>query len=164
MRIATKILLVLTLMFTLTSCSLKPKIEKSKSLLVTFKTPKIAYQDTGFMKSAKNYINLQIFSFGNIIMDMTINERGVCLNSYCVDKESFNRKYLSKYYPSSLLENVLTAKPIFKGKNLKELKEGFIQKIEEKGKYDIVYKVLNGKILFKDRLNKIIILIKPIKS
>ncbi len=152
------------LILSFTSCSLKPQIKKSKSLLVTLKTKKIAYQDTGFMKSGENYLNLQIFSLGNLIMDMTINPNGICLNSYCMDKESFNRKYLSKYYPDTLLENVLKGKPIFKGENLKEQKDGFIQKIEKKGRYSIVYKALNGKILFKDRLNKIIILIKPIKS
>ncbi len=159
-----RVLFAIFLAFMLSSCALKPKVEKSEALLVTFKTKKIAYRDTGFLKTAPNYANLQIFAMGNILMDLTLNDSGVCVNSYCVDKESFNRKYLSKYYPDNLLENVLKGKPIFNGANMQETESGFIQKIKEDGKYDITYKVSNGKILFKDRLNRIIIALKPIKS
>ncbi|NPA81631.1 MAG: hypothetical protein GXO31_03370, partial [Epsilonproteobacteria bacterium] len=47
-----RVLFAIFLAFMLSSCALKPKVEKSEALLVTFKTKKIAYRDTGFLKTA----------------------------------------------------------------------------------------------------------------
>ena len=154
-----KYILILLFFF---GCAVKPEIEKSQSCLVIFKTKKFAYQDMGFLKKASGFLNLQIFTMGNLLVNLTIDKRDdrVCINRYCFDKDVFNEKYLSSYYPHDILENILNAKVIFKGKNLKKRKNGFIQKINESNKYDIKYIVTKNKIFFKDRFNKIILIIK----
>jgi len=145
-------------------CAPKVQIERSQSYLVTFKTKKFAYRDTGFLKKADGYLNLQIFAMGNLLMNLTLDKRDdrVCINRYCFDKDVFNQTYLSRYYPHDILENILNSRAIFKGKNLKETKRGFIQKIKKSKKYDIKYIVTDKRIFFKDTLNKIIVSLKSL--
>ncbi len=125
---------------------------------VTMKTKKFAFSDTGFMNIYDKLINLQVFSMGKAVLDMTVslNEDEICVGSLCNTKHGFNQTFLTGVYPDTLVENVLRSKPIFGGKNLKKMTKGFIQKIITP-KYAVKYKIWPGNVYFKDSLNHIII-------
>ncbi len=146
-------------------CAPKSEVGKSYSVLVTFKTEKLSFRDTGFLKSGRDFLDLEVFAVGKPIVKISILKGSdrICLNKYCFNKRVFNKEYPSRYYPDSLLENVLRGRAVFGGRNRVETRDGFYQNLKEKGKYDIKYRVENGKILFKDRLNRIIIGLKPLK-
>ncbi len=157
--------ILIFLSFFIFGCASKNEVAKSYSVLVTFKTEKLSFRDTGFLKSGRDFLDLEVFAVGKPIAKISILKGSdrICLNKYCFNKKVFNEEYLSRYYPDSLLENVLRGRAVFGGKNRVETRDGFYQNLKEKGKYDIKYRVENGKILFKDRLNRIIIGLKPLK-
>ena len=79
----------------------------------------------------------------------------ICVDDGCMLKSSFNQEYLSKHYPSDILENVILGKQIYEGKNLKRSDYGFMQDIKDEY-VDIHYEVKNGDIRFKDRKNGVL--------
>ena len=134
------------------------KLISSQPYKVTMKTKKFAFSDTGFMNVYDKLINLQVFSMGKAVLDMTISltEDEICVDSLCNTKHGFNQTFLTGVYPDTLVENVLRSRPIFGGKNLKKMTKGFIQKIITP-KYAVKYKIWPGNVYFKDSLNHIII-------
>ena len=142
-----------------------PRSELIKSIpsKVTMKTKKFAFSDTGFMNLYDNMINLQVFSMGKAVLDMTVslNDDEICVGSLCNTKHGFNQTFLTGEYPDTLVENILQSKPIMGGKNLKKMTKGFIQKIMT-AEYGIKYKIWPGNVYFKDVKNNIIIKIRKL--
>jgi len=130
---------------------------------VTMKTKKFAFSDTGFMNIYDNLINLQVFSMGKVVLDLTVslNEDDICVGALCNTKHGFNQTFLSGSYPDTLVENILRSKPILGGKNLKKMTKGFIQKIITP-EYAIKYKIWPGNVYFKDAKNNIIIKLRKL--
>jgi hypothetical protein len=130
---------------------------------VTMKTKKFAFSDTGFMNVYDNLLNLQVFSMGKIVLDLTVklNDDEICVGSLCNTKHGFNQTFLSGEYPDTLVENILQSKPILEGKNLRKMTKGFIQKIIN-NKYAIKYKIWPGNVYFKDAKNNIIIKLRKL--
>ncbi len=130
---------------------------------VTMKTKKFAFSDTGFMNVYDNLINLQVFSMGKVVLDMTVSLKDdeICVSGLCNTKHGFNQTFLTGEYPDSLVENILQSKPILGGKNLKKMTKGFIQKIMTQ-KYSIKYKIWPGNVYFKDAKNNIIIKLRKL--
>ena len=146
----------------------KPRFPRSELITsdpykITMKTKKFAFFDTGFMNLYDNLINLQVFSMGKVVLDMTVslNDDEICVDSLCNTKHGFNQTFLTGEYPDTLVENILQGKPIMGGKNLKKMTKGFIQKIMT-GKYVIKYKIWPGNIYFKDVKNGIIIKLRKL--
>ncbi len=140
------------------------KKEYSKSYKVTMKTKKFAFSDTGFLVKTSDMLRLNVLAMGNPVLDLKIkNTDDICVGSLCNTKHGFNQSFLVGEYPDDMIENVLTSKPIFEGKNLKKTKNGFVQKIETKN-YKIKYQISRGNIYFKDKQNKIIIKLKELKE
>lgn len=107
------------------------------------------------------YNNKQIIVNINTLDGRTINLKindDICMNNDCLKKKSFNHKFLSASYPNNTLENILKAKPIFKSKNKKRIKNGFYQKINS-----IFYRVTSKHVLFRDKKNNIFIKIRYLK-
>lgn len=146
----------------LTGCVTKPQITKSESKLILFKTPKIKFYDTGFVKEHANGILMQIYASGQALVEIQSDEEYICMNGGCTSKDSFTQEYLSRYYPSGLFENVLLGRDIFRGKNRTETEEGTQQKIREQDHYDIVYSRSTKVISFKDEVNGIVIRLKSL--
>jgi|GEM_PF-695110 len=130
---------------------------------VTMKTKKFAFSDTGFMNIYDNLINLQVFSMGKVVLDMTVSlkEDDICVGKLCNTKHGFNQTFLTGAYPDTLVENILQSKPILGGKNLKKMSKGFIQKIITP-QYAIKYKIWPGNVYFKDAKNNIIIKLRKL--
>lgn len=126
------------------ACSTKEPL-KTKSLLITIKTPNIKYSDMGFLKTYTNSNELEIYSFGRAIFYLKVYENRICTSPMaCKSSQNFIKEYFHKNYPSTFLYEVL---------NQKELTnmDGF----------NYIYKKEN-EIYFKDKENSIFIQIKEI--
>ena len=154
------ILLLLSLFFA--GCAIKRDIQKSESYLITIKIKNMAFNDTGFLKYANHYTELQLFDLSNLVLDIKISDN-ICINSHCLSKNEFNRRFLSPLYPKTLLENVLNKKPIFKKVGYQKTKDGFLQIIDKKNLH-IKYIIRDDKLYFKDFSNHFLIKLKRIKE
>lgn len=146
----------------------KPRFQRSELISsnpykVTMKTKKFAFSDTGFMNEYDNLLNLQVFSMGKVVLDLTVrlDEDEICVGSLCNTKHGFNQTFLSGEYPDTLVENILQSKPILGGQNLKKMTKGFIQKVIN-SRYAIKYKIWPGNVYFKDIKNNIIIKLRKL--
>jgi hypothetical protein len=133
----------------------------SQSYVTTLKTKKFSFSDAGFMREDHGVIDLQILTAGKPLVTLKISS-DVCVDHNCISKEEFNHEYLSSSYPPDLINNVLTRRPIFDGKNLKRTSNGFMQKITSQS-HDIKYKTTPSSIYFKDLKNNLIIKMRRLK-
>ena len=153
------IVLVFFLFFA--GCSTKNFTHK-ESKIVVIKSPKIRFSDVGYIQHDGDAIKLELYSTGVAVETISIDHL-VCVKDGCMGKSAFNKEYLSEAYPKDTLQNILMRKPIFGGKNLVKTKNGFVQKIKT-DHFDIVYKVSDGNVYFKDKLNTILFKLKDIRD
>jgi len=108
----------------------------------------------GFVsKSEKeDSVLVAIFSLGNQILEMEIDNFISINGSPPIPPSIFNSKYLNSNYPSDTLKNIFLGKPIFNSKNLIYSENGFSQDIGS-----IKYRVSKDKIYFRDRENRVFI-------
>ncbi len=139
--------------------SMDPTI--SQSYVATLRTKKFSFSDAAFMREENGVIDLQILSAGKPLVTLKISS-DVCVDHNCISKEEFNHDYLSSSYPPDLINNVLTQRPIFEGKNLKRTTNGFMQKIYSP-RHEIRYKTTPGSIYFKDLKNNIVIKLRRLQ-
>ncbi len=142
------------------SCALKqPTLQKP--VLIVWKTPQFRFYDQGFLRRDKKSVELVVYEAGKALFSLRLGKR-VCIKKRgCFRYEMFNKKFLSPFYPPSLIRDILLKRAIFSKENLHKTKEGFIQKISSIH-YDIIYKITDTQIYFKDRKNGILIKIKEI--
>ena len=144
----------------LDGCAMK-KPEVSEPYVIVFKTPEWRFADTGYIRKGGGVTELEVFEAGQRILRLQFGKM-VCFESRgCIDKREFNARYLSADYPEDLFANVLNGRPIYAKLNLKEMPEGFEQAISLP-KAEIIYRVSRGSVYFKDRINRILIKLKPI--
>ena len=155
-----KILLISFSILLLNSCGTK-EYNKVDSLYITFKTPTFKYADLGFRYINNDNMKIEIYSSGSAIMNLNIKKEQICTSTFkCLDKNSFNKRVLSSYYPKDILNHIFRGEVIFGGKNVIKRGNGFTQKIDKEDKYSIRYSVLNNQIIFDDKINNILIKIK----
>ena len=133
----------------------------SQSYVTTLKTKKFSFSDAGFMQEENGVIDLQILTAGKPLVTLKISS-DVCVDHHCISKEEFNHDYLSSSYPADLINNVLTRKPIFDGRNLRRTSNGFMQRVTSP-RHDIKYKTTPSSIYFKDLKNNLIIKMRRLK-
>ena len=152
--------ILLTFIILFTACSTK-NYEITKTKIVIIKSPQIKFSDLGYLRNTNKDIELELFMAGKSIQKISINHL-ICVSDGCMSKSGFNKDYLNENYPDSILQNILLAKPIYDGKNLEKTQEGFIQHINSLH-VEIVYKVTQNQVFFKDKKNHIIFKIKDTK-
>jgi hypothetical protein len=104
--------LILTSLF-IGGCSFKTTI-KSKSATIIFKTPKMKFYDKGFITKYDDYINLQIFNIGKLVLELNIYKNQICQNSFkCTNSKEFNSKYFNKLYQDDFLYNLFSKNKIY---------------------------------------------------
>ena len=140
-------------------CSTKHLNEK-ESWVVLIKSPKLKFNDIGYILHNDDMVELQLYSAGNAIEKFSLNHL-VCTQSGCMRKSSFNAEYLSSAYDDDLLKDMLLHRPIFDGKNLQKDKNGFEQHIVSDA-YDITYRVTPDTLYFKDTKNRILFKLRKI--
>ena len=152
------ILIVFILIFS--ACSTK-NYEITKTKIVIIKSPKIKFSDLGYLRNSDDSLELELFMAGKSIQKISINHL-ICVSEGCMTKSGFNEDYLNENYPDDILQNILLAKPIYDGKNLEKTKDGFIQHISSLH-VEILYKVSQNQVFFKDKKNHIIFKMKDTK-
>jgi hypothetical protein len=102
----------------LTSCSYK-QANIAKSATIIFKTPKIKFYDKGFINKFDEYINLQIYNAGTIVLNINIYKDKICKSTFtCMSSKKFNKKFLNNTYDDDFLYGLFSKKNIrFKDKN-----------------------------------------------
>jgi len=97
----------------LTACATKqPIITSSHTILI--KTPQMKFYDKGFISQYEDYIHLQIFQVGNVVLDLKIYEDTVCQSTLkCISAKEFNKKYLHNSYKDDFLYNLFSQKKIY---------------------------------------------------
>ena len=151
---------VLILVFLLNGC-VQNNYTQQNSALIVFKTPTLKFADMGFIYQNPTNIKLEIYAIGQALMKLNISNKQICMSRLkCMSPKTFNKEVLNINYPQNILSNIFRGKAIFDKIGLKKKKRGFEQKIFQKGKFDISYKVIGKKIIFRDKLNNILIKIK----
>jgi len=140
-----------------------PKVyEKNESRLIVLKTPKIKYADLGYIRSSGDEVRADLFVVGQLVQSIEISTL-VCVNEGCLSKSAFKTDYLHPSYPDELIVNVLLGRPIFEKASLQKTPNGFIQELKS-NEYNIIYKVQDGDISFKDTKNRLKIKILRVKG
>ncbi|MEA1879168.1 MAG: hypothetical protein U9N11_00765 [Campylobacterota bacterium] len=152
-------LITITTLF-FTACSSK-EYSKQESAFIVLKTPTFKHADLGFIYEGNDSLKVEIYSSGQPVMRLNITDDNVCMSLFeCMDKKSFNKTVLNEAYPNSILQNIFKAQKIFDGRNMLKIRNGFTQTIKDTNKYEIEYSVLNKQVLFRDRMNNILIKVK----
>jgi len=152
--------LIFTL-FLFVGCSYKTPYASSQAYFAVIKNSKIALADTGFIKKDDNRLNLQLFSASSPIFDLHVKD-DVCIGYTCLSRESFNSKFFGYKHYEDFVEELFNMQPIYNEQNLVSTKDGFEQNIKTEN-YDIVYKIENQNLYFKDKKNKVLIKLKELK-
>ena len=154
---------LLLMIMILSACATK-EYAKQESMFIVFKTPTFKHADLGFVYKNEKDIKAEIYSNGQAIMALEIGQENICMSLLeCMDKKSFNQKVLSPYYPADILAHIFRGEPIFLGEKQVNVRNGFTQTFMKEGKYDINYSVLNKQILFRDKINNILIKMKRLE-
>ena len=99
--------------FFFSACAIRQPIV-SRSATVVFKTPAMKFYDKGFITRYDDHIHLEVFSVGQLVLDLNIYEDKVCKSSLeCMDAESFNTRYLHKSYKKSFLYELFNKENIY---------------------------------------------------
>ncbi len=149
-----KKLLFVFLMLFFVGCSVK-----TTPVYAVIKTPKIKISDQGFLKEGFGYKEIIIYKTGLKPFKVTIKNSYICLNSKCMDKEKFVKEYLNEDYPADIFDLIIEGKPIKNFGKITKIKSGFIQRKE-----GIFYKVQKDKVLFRDKNQNIVIMVKRLRE
>ncbi len=139
----------------LTSCAPKYNINFSAPYKIVIKTKDIAIADSGFIKKADNYKSIQIFSAGSLVLHVELTNRA-CINGHCTSRLDFNERFFGYTHYPNLLDDILDKKEIYGGIDKTKTEDGFEQNIKTKN-YNIIYKVTNKSIYFRDKKNHILL-------
>jgi hypothetical protein len=131
-----------------------------EGVFVVWKTPGMKFADQGFLYREPGRLRLEVYASGQAAAKLTVTPKQVCSGALCMGKKEFNLRYLASSYPETLLEHILTGRPIFGGEGMEKTDHGFTQRIKKTGRYDIDYRVLNGSVVFRDTINDILIKIQ----
>ncbi len=137
--------------------------QKPVAALIVFKTPAIRFADQGFVYRSARGVKVQVYASGRAVLQMRVGRR-VCIEGKgCLAEEDFYKKFFGVAYPEGTLAAIFSKRPIFGGEGLRKVGEGYEQRIEEPGRFDIIYAFNSRSARFRDRLNHILIKMTEIK-
>jgi hypothetical protein len=151
---------LLALLFT--GCSTK-HYTVSEPKIITLKTPKLKFADTGYIRHDETSVEVELFTAGVAVEKISIDE-SVCVSAGCMSEEAFVKEYLYPDYPRDTMRQVLLGKDIFEGRGKEEMCDGRLFQFIRNDEMDIMYRRGKGEIYFKDRLNSLIIKIEDLKE
>jgi len=106
------IILIITI-FIFIGCSQKqPTLSQSATII--FKTPLMKFYDKGFLTHYDDYIHLQIFNLGNVVLDLKIYEDQICRSTLeCMSNKKFNERYLNKNYTDNFMYKLFKQNKVY---------------------------------------------------
>jgi len=146
----------------ITGCSTK-HYTLSEPKIITLKTPKLKFADTGYIRHDDTSVEVELFTSGVAVEKISIDTM-VCVSAGCMSEEAFVKEYLNPDYPRDTMRNVLLGKDIFMGKGKEEMCDGRLFQFIRNDEMDITYRRGKGEIYFKDRLNSLIIKIEDLDT
>ena len=100
-----KIYLIFLIIF-FSGCALKKPI-LSQSATILIKTPTMKFYDKGFITRYDAYTQVQIYSAGQKVLDLSLYENQVCQSTFeCISSKEFNKDYLHQSYEENFLKNI----------------------------------------------------------
>jgi hypothetical protein len=124
--------------------------------MIVIKTPTLRYADQGFVYRGEDRVKVQVYVSGKAAFTLGVGKR-VCVDNGCMSEKAFYRKYLHADYPEGTLAAIFLKRPIFGGRELACEGDMCEQRIEEPGRYDIIYAFDARTVRFRDRLHHILI-------
>jgi hypothetical protein len=151
-----------TLIFVLGGCTAK-HYSISIPKVITIKTPKLKYSDMGYVRYEGDAVELELFTAGVSVEKISLDKQA-CSSAGCMDEEKFVKEYIYEGYPRDTLRRILQNEPIFDGNGTSETCGGVIFQFIRNDDMDILYRRAQGSLLFKDRLNGLMIKINDIED
>ncbi|TKX32622.1 hypothetical protein [Campylobacter aviculae] len=148
-----KILILFFVLFFISACSLKNQNNFNQSIAITINSPLIRMSDFGFLKKENQTLILEVYKMGQAFLNLKIKDK-ICLNAICYNKQVFNKKFFKNEYYDDILSDILNSKPLWQGRNLKQIACGFKQNLKTKN-YEIFYEVCHNKVSFLDKVSRI---------
>jgi len=108
-----KFILFIVLIFILSSCASKnPKIFKSATII--FKTKNMKFYDKGFINKYENFINLQIYNIGTLVLYLNIYKNSICKSTFkCMSSKQFNKEFLNSNYKDDFMYSLFSQNKIY---------------------------------------------------
>ena len=156
------ILWVSTLILFMGGCSVK-HYSISSPKVITIKSPKLKFSDTGYIRYEGDAVQVELFTAGVAIEKISIDDK-VCVSAGCMSEEAFVKEYLYENYPRDTMRRILQGEPIFGGIGRDETYSGAVYQFIRNDDMDIIYRRKSNEILFKDRLNGLMIKINDIED
>ncbi|MEA2017310.1 MAG: hypothetical protein U9N59_02580 [Campylobacterota bacterium] len=77
------------------------------------------FYDKGFITKYDDYIHLQIFNVGQLVLNLKIYKDEICKGTLqCISSKEFNKQYFSESYRDDFLYNLFSQNKIYhKDKN-----------------------------------------------
>lgn len=102
-----KYLKLIFIIFVFAACSSR-QVQISKSASILIKTPKVKFYDIGFINKFENYIQIQIYSVGNVILDLKLYKNQVCKSTFkCISNKQFNKEFFHESYENNFFKKLL---------------------------------------------------------
>jgi hypothetical protein len=72
------------------------------------------FYDKGFLTHYDDYIHLQIFNLGNVVLDLKIYEDQICRSTLeCMSNKKFNERYLNKNYTDNFMYKLFKQNKVY---------------------------------------------------
>jgi len=131
--------------------------------VITIKSPKLKFSDTGYIRYEGDAVEVELFTAGVAIEKISIDDK-VCVSAVCMSEEAFVKEYLYEGYPKDTMRRILQGEPIFDGKGKDETCGGVLYQYIRNDDMDIMYRRKGTEIFFKDRLNGLMVKISDIED
>lgn len=104
---------IIIYLFLFIGCSIKePK--KSESVVILLKTPLLKFYDKGFLTKYDDFIDLKIFTAGQLVLELKIYKDKICKDSFrCVSSQEFNSNYFDSSYKDTFLYELFSKNKIY---------------------------------------------------
>ena len=131
--------------------------------MITIKSPKLKFSDTGYIRYEGDAVEVELFTAGVAVEKISIDNK-VCVSAGCMSEEAFVKEYLYDGYPKDTMRRILQGEPIFNGEGKDETCGGTLYQYIRNDDMDIMYRRKGNEILFKDRLNGLMVKINDIED
>ena len=102
-----KYLKLVFIIFILSACSSK-QVQVSKSASILIITPSVKFYDIGFINKFDNYTQIQIYSVGNVVLDLKLYKNRVCKSTFkCITNKQFNKEFFHESYENNFFKKLL---------------------------------------------------------